>query len=514
MKLSELKKIRVWVSLLFLVPVVLLFTDPRNSIPDKAIELLTSLQLVPALIKAFSLIGWSVIGLVLIVLITLLFGRVYCSTICPLGTIQDIVIFLKRKIAKRKRYRYEKPQYLLHYLILALTAASFLLGNSTLLNLTEPFSNTGRIFTNLVEPATTWLNNLMAGTLAGYQLYFLYDVPLRSPDLAIIIGSVSFLAVIGYLAYSEGRFFCNSLCPAGAILSLISRMTLYKIKIDESSCSGCGACEKVCKANCIESETKKIDFSACVGCFNCIRSCPTEGIAFSLPRAEEELSANRSRRSFFKAAALPVIGTLFQTVPQSDSTRSGYWTSKRYPVSPPGSRSIDHFTTYCTACHLCVTVCPTQVLYPSFTEYGPAGIFQPRMNFDESFCNYECTKCGTVCPTGAILPLSVEDKKLVQIGKALFIKEDCVVVSKKKDCSACSEHCPTKAVRSVPYEGTLKIPELDVETCTGCGACEHACPTTPRKAIYVSSHRVHQLARKPVVEKQKDGFDSSKEFPF
>jgi formate hydrogenlyase subunit 6/NADH:ubiquinone oxidoreductase subunit I len=136
------------------------------------------------------------------------------------------------------------------------------------------------------------------------------------------------------------------------------------------------------------------------------------------------------------------------------------------------------------------------------------------MNYNASYCNYECTTCGDVCPTSAILPLSIKEKKLVQIGKAVFIKDDCVVAAKKKDCAACSEHCPTKAVHTVPYEGKLKIPELNNDICIGCGACEHACPTTPRKAIYITSNSVHLQAQKPKVQKQEKAFDVKKDFPF
>jgi Fe-S-cluster-containing hydrogenase component 2 len=136
------------------------------------------------------------------------------------------------------------------------------------------------------------------------------------------------------------------------------------------------------------------------------------------------------------------------------------------------------------------------------------------MNFDASYCNYDCVVCGEVCPSGAILPLGAAAKKEVQIGKSTFVKDDCVVVSKKKDCAACSEHCPTKAVHTVPYEGKLKIPELNNDICVGCGACEHACPTTPRKAIYVTANPVHLKAQKPVLKKSENTYDATKEFPF
>lgn len=192
--------------------------------------------------------------------------------------------------------------------------------------------------------------------------------------------------------------------------------------------------------------------------------------------------------------------------------RSGFNEARTHPVSPPGSRSIAHYSGLCTACHLCVSACPTQVLYPSFLDYGVAEIFQPKMNYDASYCNYDCVICTQICPSGAILPVNVEDKKLIQIGKTFFFKDDCVVVTNKKDCSACSEHCPTKAVYMIPFEGKLRLPEVNNDLCIGCGACEHACPTTPRKAIYIRANPVHLKAKKPEIKKQE--IKVIEEFPF
>ena len=188
------------------------------------------------------------------------------------------------------------------------------------------------------------------------------------------------------------------------------------------------------------------------------------------------------------------------------------------PVSPPGSGSIEHFTDTCTACHLCVSACPSRVLVPSFLEFGFLGMMQPRMNFHAGHCNFECTICMNVCPSGAMLPLTVENKKLTQLGVAKFIKENCVVYTDNTDCGACSEHCPTKAVDMAPYPNPLnkrlKVPEMKPEYCIGCGGCEHACPTKPYKAIYVDGNPVHKLAKKPVVKKIEEKVDYNEDFPF
>ncbi|MBI4811553.1 MAG: 4Fe-4S dicluster domain-containing protein [Ignavibacteriales bacterium] len=519
-KLEKLKKIRVIVSLLFFIPISILFIDPRNGIPSWVSNFFVSLQVIPSLTKILVYSGTTAIGLIVVTVITIAFGRVYCSTLCPLGTFQDIIIHIKKKVDRKKRFEYIKSPFFFHYSLLAAITIFTVGGSLTLLNLFEPFSNYGRILTNTIEPITTLINNIIAGILGHYQNYFLYNVPLRYISMNILIGAFLFLGLLVYMSYYHGRLFCNSLCPAGALLGLISRFALFKIVINKIACNDCGACEKVCKANCIESETKRIDFAACVGCFNCIKSCPTDGIIYSAGRikipVKDSSDFNPARRKFFKEMVTPAIGLTVPALADIDSAavKSGYDANKKRPISPPGSRSIQHFSNLCTACHLCVSACPTQVLYPSFLDYGLVGIFQPKMNYDASFCNYECTVCSQICPSGAILPIDVETKKLIQIGKSIFVKDDCVVVAKKKDCAACAEHCPTKAVYMVPYEGKLKIPEQNNDICIGCGACEHACPTTPRKAIYVAPNRVHLQAQKPKIQKQEKVFDSKQDFPF
>jgi ferredoxin-type protein NapF len=351
-------------------------------------------------------------------------------------------------------------------------------------------------------------------------MFFLFQIPLLHIGVASVLASLGFIALVAYLSYFHGRLFCNLLCPAGALLGLLSRFSVFKIVIDENNCEECGLCERVCKANCIKSSTKEIDFAACIGCFNCLVACPTLGMSYKRqwwkPRSISE-GVREGRRAVLKGSLLPMLGLLIPEL-EKDSTaeinQSNFDENRKYPVSPPGSIGVEHFSNHCTACHLCISSCPTQVLFPSFLDYGIAGIFQPKMNYDVSYCNFDCVICSQVCPTGAILPLDTDNKKQVQIGIASFIKDDCIVVTKKKDCGACAEHCPTKAVKMVPYENKLMIPEMDDEVCVGCGACEHACPVQPRKAIYVIAHRVHQKAKKPHIKKILPSFDSKQDFPF
>jgi ferredoxin-type protein NapF len=518
--LRWLKRIRVIVAILFILAITLLFLDFGNVVPRGVHTFFVSTQLVPSCIRTLVVLSSASIGLFFVLIVTFLFGRVYCSMLCPLGIFQDIVIRVAKRKNRRRRFKYQKPHYILHYIFFALVGTLAFSGSMILLNLFEPFSIYGRILSNLLSPLIVSANNLLSSLLGLFGFMFLFQIPILHVNLISIITTLGILALITYLSYNHGRLFCNLLCPAGAFLGLLSRWSFYKIVIDENNCKECGLCERVCKANCISSSSKEIDFAACVGCFNCIDACPTIGMSYQgrwKKQSETSTEVDSERRKVLRASILPVLGLLIPSVEvekKEERTLNGYIENRKHTISPPGSVGVERFSALCTACHLCISSCPTQVLLPSFLEYGITGIFQPKMNYDASYCNFDCVLCSQVCPTGAILPLDVSIKKEIQIGKAQFIKDDCIVVSMKKDCGACSEHCPTKAVKMVPYEKKLMVPEVNNEICVGCGACEHACPVQPSKAIYVSANAIHQKAKKPQSKKIERSFDSSQEFPF
>jgi ferredoxin len=519
--LQSLKKIRVVVAIVVFVLAAAVFLDFTGHVPSALATVLGSLQLVPAFAKLFTGLTIASFGFLFVVLLTVAFGRVYCSTICPLGTLQDIVIRLSGRMRRRKWYRHKAAPVAIHYSLLAASAILVVAGSMALVDLLEPFSNFGRILTNLGDPVLVSLNNATSFIVGRLGIFGLYHVPLLHIQTLAVLLTLAFLGVLVYLSYEHGRLFCNLLCPAGALLSIISRISFFRIAIFDERCTDCGFCEMVCKANCIDAKSKKIDFNACVGCYNCIEACPPVALKFESFSARKQMAksapVDKPRRAFF-GAVIATASTLVFSKNTEDQGQGAkivsYEASRRTPVTPPGARDQNRFSNLCTACHLCISVCPPQVLFPSLFEYGYAGIMQPRMNYNAAYCNYDCVLCTQVCPSGALLPLDVAAKKEVQLGKASFIKDDCIVITKKKDCGACSEHCPTKAVKMAPYEGKLMLPELNNEICVGCGACEHACPTTPRKAIYVVANTVHQKAKKPPVQKLENPVESQKDFPF
>jgi len=513
---KRLKRGRVVVSLLFLATTVLVFLLPGSGVSTWLMTPLVSLQVIPALVKHMTGLGLWTAGLAVVTVLTVLFGRVYCSTICPLGTLQDLVIAYSRRDRRRRWFRYRRPDFLLHYGLLGAIALLFASGSLLLMNLLEPFSNTGRLLEAFARPVMLGLNNAGAFLLGLADVYALVTSPIRPGPAGVILGTLLFMAVVCLMSFRHGRLFCNTLCPAGALLGLVSRLAIFRIVIDRHTCTECKLCEKVCKARCIDSSRQHVDFGACVGCLNCLKACPTVGMRFAglrwRKRAEVPAQVSWSRRGFLAGSATSVAALV--TLPaDSAAVRTAFGGIRTMAVTPPGSHSIAHFTSTCTACHLCVSACPTGVIRPAFLEYGLKGIMQPRMDFWTAYCTYDCIQCTTVCPSGALTAIPVEEKHLVQLGKSTFLKEDCVVVSKKKDCGACAEHCPTKAVRMVPYEEKLMIPELNNDLCIGCGACEYPCPTRPRKAIYVTANAVHARAKPPVIEKLEEE-RATEEFPF
>ncbi|PKP23451.1 MAG: hypothetical protein CVU06_08185 [Bacteroidetes bacterium HGW-Bacteroidetes-22] len=389
--------------------------------------------------------------------------------------------------------------------------------------LTDPFSIFGRMMTHLAHPMVTGLNNLFSGWLSQADVFWLKPRTTTGFHAGAFLTGLSLTLIVGVMAFRSGRLWCNTVCPAGTLLGLISRTALWRINLDKAKCTSCGLCSSVCKAQCIDVKERKVDFDRCVGCMNCLNTCRQGGVKYEwlpkqpAPGSTKTPAMGEGRRTTLKAFALlavTVAMTKIKAATDVFSLKKAVKPNNRsHFVSPPGSLGIDRFNDVCTACHLCVSACPTRVLQPSFTEYGLKGFLQPFMDYHSNFCNFECTRCGEVCPTGAITALLPEVKKRVQTGIAHFVKENCVVNTDETSCGACSEHCPTKAVHMVEYKPGLLIPEVNDSICVGCGACEYACPTLPNRAIFVDGNLVHKVASEPEnADENKE--EVPEEFPF
>ncbi len=523
MKLKHLKPLRVATSLIIFVFLLILFLGISTPLTDDVSGFFLRLQFFPSLIRFMALFfSITALGFVFVLLLTFLFGRVYCSSICPLGTLQDIFINGTRRLRKKKKRRFvysSNSNRWLRYGILATLIIMWIFGSMFLINLLDPYSNFGKISVGFFQPAYIWLNNQTAFLLESIGIYRV--APLQEKTLPLYVAMVSGAILVTLVAMSawRGRLFCNTLCPVGSILGLVAAGSKYRITFNDHACTSCGKCERVCKAECIDSKGKSVDTSRCISCFNCLTACPTQGLyyrAYPLVAGRKtESSHEPAKRQFLLSLATGILSIpLLQkkTIAQGGSTPGMIPTGTQSPILPPGSLGYDHFTKNCVACYLCVGVCPKNVIVPSFFEYGLQGFMQPKLDYHKSFCNFDCVDCTEVCPTGAITHQTPEQKKIIQLGVAKFIVESCIVSVDRTDCGACSEHCPTKAVQMVPWHG-LFLPEVNPDICVGCGACEYACPTLPYKAIYVESNLVHKQAT-PIEDSDGPQEVDQEAFPF
>ena len=549
-----LRKIRITVAAICFVAVTLLFLDFTGTL-HLWFGWLAKIQFLPAVLA----LNFVVIAILLA--LTLLFGRIYCSVICPLGVFQDCVSNLSsRRKGKKARFSYSKEIKWLRYGVLVLFVIALAAGFNSLVALLAPYSAYGRMAQSLLAPVWQWGNNLLAWIAERQDSYAFVtkEVWLRSLP-TLIVAAVTFFVVV-VLAWRNGRTYCNTICPVGTTLSFFSRFAMFRPVIDKSKCKSCHACERKCKAACIDVDNHRIDYSRCVDCFDCIDSCrlgalkyrfawgtgaanvldstgaktPQNALAGSKMTSDESKNilnrahdnpaaspvarqgsqnpetADKGRRAFIVGSAAVIGGSLLPSLPLraedeeiKDKKRDGGFAeiipkkapARKTPVTPFGSESVEKFYKHCTACQLCVTVCPNNVLRPSSRLEH---MMQPEMSFEKGYCRPECVKCSEVCPAGAILKITPEEKTSWKVGTASVDYDLCVVNRDGVSCGNCSRHCPTGAIRMVKKnpddEKSPRIPSVNEAMCIGCGACENLCPSRPISAITVNGYSVHHNA--------------------
>lgn len=574
-----LRKIRITLAAICFVAVTLLFLDFTGTL-HLWFGWLAKIQFLPAVLA----LNFVVIATLLV--LTLLFGRIYCSVICPLGIFQDCVSNLSsRRKGKKARFSYSKEIKWLRYGVLVLFVIALVAGLNALVALLAPYSAYGRMVQSLLAPVWQWGNNLLAWIAERQDSYAFVtkDVWLKSLP-TLIVAAVTFVVVV-VLAWRNGRTYCNTICPVGTTLSFFSRFAMFRPVIDKSKCKSCHACERKCKAACIDVDNHKIDYSRCVDCFDCIDSCRLGALKYRFawgrgvgsgstgaktpqnapvgskmtsdeskngqnrssevpasvastssapesvvrqgsptaeatdngkgvstidatsPVAEPVEATDKGRRAFLVGGAAVIGGSLLSSIPMraeeeeiKDKKRDGGFAevlpkkapNRKTPITPFGSESVEKFYKHCTACQLCVTVCPNNVLRPSSRLEH---LMQPEMSFEKGYCRPECVKCSEVCPAGAILKITPEEKTEWKVGTAGVDYDLCVVNRDGVSCGNCAHHCPVGAIRMVRKnpddEKSPRIPSVNEEKCIGCGACENLCPSRPISAITVNGYSVH-----------------------
>lgn len=511
-----LRKIRTLLAAVTFTCITLLFLDFTGTL-HRWLFWLADIQFLPAVMAL------NVVVIVALVMLTLVFGRIYCSVICPLGVLQDLLARLRRK---KNKYSYSPEVRWLRYPVLVVFIVAALAGVGSLFQLLAPYSSFGRIATMLLQPLWMLGNNVLAFLAERADSYTFYTVDVWVKSMPVMAVAAVTLVVLVVLAWRGGRTYCNTICPVGTVLSLLARFSLLKIHFDKNKCRNCSLCSKNCKAACIDYKTHTVDYSRCVVCGNCLSSCKFGALNYGLkasPSHSEEggvrlpesaesttSSSNQtppppseglgvaSRRSFLLATALATTAAVAQ---KKDKVMDGGLAeledkvapTRQTPLVPPGARSLKNMQQRCTGCQLCVSECPNHVLRPSTDLLH---LMQPTMSYERGYCRPECTRCSQVCPAGAIQDIDRDEKSSVQIGHAVFIKKNCVAVTDGVECGNCARHCPAGAIEMVPLDADDEegpyVPAVNEEACIGCGACEYVCPARPFSAIMVEGHEVHR----------------------
>ncbi|MDR0394172.1 MAG: 4Fe-4S dicluster domain-containing protein [Tannerella sp.] len=495
-----LKTVRLTLAILCFLLITFLFLDFTGT-AHVWLGWLAKTQFLPALL---ALNVGVIAGLILL---TLLFGRIYCSVICPLGVFQDTASWLAQRIRKKRKFTFSPAVSWLRYGVLVLCIAAFVFGISSLVALFDPYGTYGRMAGNLFLPVYRGINNVLASLAERMDGYAFYptEVWIKS-SITLSVAIASFL-IVGVLAWRNGRTYCNTVCPVGTVLGFLSRFSLFRLTLDTEKCTKCGLCTRGCKASCIDSKKMSVDYSRCVSCFNCMEKCKFGAIGY-LPRysgrklaplAEKEDKKGISRIKFLSVAgfwAFAGVTAKAQQLLQADGGLADIADKKapdrKVPLVPPGAQSLRNFNSRCTACQLCVSACPNQILRPSGKL---SSLMQPEMSYEQGYCRPECTECSQVCPAGAIKAVTPADKSSLSIGRAVWIKDNCIVHRDDLQCTACQRHCPTSAITLIAInpddKKSLKYPAVDNELCIGCGSCEYYCPARPFSAIYVEGNLTH-----------------------
>lgn len=492
-----LRKVRIVLATVVFALITLLFLDFTGTL-HVYLGWMAKIQFLPAVLAL------NFVVVVALVVLTLVFGRIYCSVICPLGIMQDVLAHIN---PKKNKYSYSKAKTKLRSVVLVGFIGALVAGGTVVASFIAPYSSFGRIAQNILQPAYIGVNNLLAMAAERMDSYMFYhqDVWVRSMP-TLIVAIVTFV-IIAVMSIMGGRTYCNTICPVGTVLGFLSRFSRLKVVIDANTCKNCGKCAKNCKSSCIDIKNHTVDYSRCVACGNCLQQCSFNAIAYGhKPTIDKEnkvaadyqkKKVDDGRRSFLIGAGVALTATaMAQEKKKVDgglaAIEDKQIPERKTPLTPPGSLSARHFAQHCTACQLCVSKCPNDVLRPSTSLDN---FMQPKMEFDRGYCRVECNYCSSVCPTGAIKPISLEEKSSTQVGHAVLIMKNCISAQGEASCGNCERHCPTGAIQMVNLNGDPEkplVPAINEARCIGCGACENLCPSRPFSAIYVEGHDVHR----------------------
>lgn len=406
---------------------------------------------------------------VILIIFTLLFGRIFCGFICPLGTIVDIF----DSILSKTRIKFHKNSHSkwfiitksTKYIVLLFILISALLGIS-FVHFFEPLVIFERFLTFIIMPVTTYF----AGFFSNVKISF------ANETVFVLFYFVGILSSGIYVS----RFWCQCLCPLGGLLSVLSKIAIFKFLFTKT-CSKCALCQRVCPTRAINLEAEEIDAGECINCFRCQYECPNRNIKYKV--GSEMSNFNIHRRHFIVASGMAFITTPLVRIMANQRTNGRL-------IRPPGTIPELDFINTCIRCGKCIKICPTNGLQPCLFESGINGLWTPHLVARIGGCEKNCNFCGQICPTGAIRNLQLEEKTYVKLGTAVIDRSRCIAWEQNKACLICDEACPYNAINNFNetiQNITIGRPFVDERLCTGCGICESRCPIEGRSAIEVYS---------------------------
>jgi MauM/NapG family ferredoxin protein len=445
--------------------------------------------------------------------LTLVFGRVFCGWICPMGTVHAMGSWFRSGSKKAlieseawTRWQRGKYYFLITLLVMALFGVSWIgfldpfsfLYRSTVVALLPATQDAVEDGSTVVYHTDPHLGPFHLTSLTEPVYRFFRDRFVVVQNSAYSGSALVFLLFVAAVLLNlyRKRFWCRYICPLGALLGVFSQRPLFRLETQADSCIDCGLCHVDCQGAAAPDRPGRQLPAECFVCWNCVPHCKSEAIRFrfvSPLRKETTGKLDLSKRALLGAGAAAVGGVFLSRLSPQAQGRM-YNPSL---IRPPGALPEREFLQRCIACGLCMKVCPTNGLHPTLLQAGLDGLWTPQLIPQIGYCEQECNLCGQVCPTGAIEPLTVEEKKKVKIGLATIDTNRCLPYAYQRECIICEEHCPvaTKAIYFIEKEiqlrdGTtrvLKQPRVDPDLCTGCGICEAKCVFKDLPAIRVTS---------------------------
>ncbi|MCL6518433.1 MAG: 4Fe-4S binding protein [Armatimonadetes bacterium] len=450
---------------------------------------------------------WEAISFSLIIIVlSIILGRVFCGWICPLGTTLDIsdVLFFQNRRKKASNSPRKIKYYILSGLFMTAlfsTQAIYLLDPMCLFTRTvvlafiapvqmmlKWLNELGTAWSSGTFEPTIWLGTKISSFLGMRPFISNTQVYFRSSLIVFAI----FATIIGLNSISR-RFWCRNLCPLGALLGLFSLSPILKRKVG-IKCNECSRCTTDCKMDAIPKTPRLTQATECIVCFDCVEICPQNTVSFGIRLKSErhkETALDISRRHVLQGAG---IGLAFAALVKVDPARklaiNGEMPIKLSSdtlIRPPGSVAEDKFIARCVRCGMCMKACPTNGLQPAFHEAGIEGFWTPILMPRIGYCQEDCNICGSICPTNAIEPFGTAEKKHIFIGTACIDRSKCIAWYADKKCLVCDEHCSYKAIYWKVVDGNNR-PFVNEKKCVGCGICEAKCPIQPSAAIRVFSY--------------------------